>query len=73
MYVKLPILYVKIPDTKQQYRVKRDRKNLSLFISKGEIRTLDLTGMSRALSPAELPCHNPLFNAVSKSLHKSLF
>ena len=24
--------------------------------SKGEIRTLDLTGMSRALSPAELPC-----------------
>ncbi len=28
------------------------------FISKGEIRTLDLTGMSRALSPTELPCHN---------------
>ena len=27
------------------------------FISKGEIRTLDLTGMSRALSPTELPCH----------------
>ena len=25
--------------------------------SKGEIRTLDLAGMSRALSPTELPCH----------------
>ncbi len=31
---------------------REDNKN-----SKGEIRTLDLTGMSRALSPAELPCH----------------
>src|SRR5574344_2040119 len=26
--------------------------------TKGEIRPLDLTGMSRALSPAELPWHN---------------
>ena len=28
--------------------------------TKGEIRTLDLTGMSRALSPTELPCHKSL-------------
>ena len=37
---------------------KRDKiRSCLFFISKGEIRTLDLTGMSRALSPAELPCH----------------
>ena len=41
-----------------------------LLFSKGEIRTLDLTGMSRALSPAELPCHN-LY--VCQSLHKHHF
>ena len=37
--------------------------------SKGEIRTLDLTGMSRALSPAELPCHN-VYSITSQSSHK---
>lgn len=41
------------------------------FISKGEIRTLDLTGMSRALSPAELPCHkyyfiDKIYNLINK-------
>ena len=35
--------------------------------SKGEIRTLDLTGMSRALSPAELPCHIFLYVSVAGS------
>ena len=35
--------------------------------SKGEIRTLDLTGMSRALSPAELPCHVFLYVPVAGS------
>ena len=34
------------------------------FISKGEIRTLDLTGMSRALSPTELPCHNLKYSFI---------
>ena len=38
-------------------RIKKDSISRVLFISKGEIRTLDLTGMSRALSPSELPCH----------------
>ena len=32
--------------------------------SKGEIRTLDLTGMSRALSPTELPCHLKLSYSI---------
>ena len=34
--------------------------------SPGEIRTLGLTGMSRALSPAELPCHLIVFIQFSK-------
>lgn len=38
--------------------IKKEGSETLFFISKGEIRTLDLTGMSRALSPAELPCHN---------------
>ena len=38
---------------------RRPKKN-----SKGEIRTLDLTGMSRALSPTELPCHINLFYSI---------
>ena len=34
--------------------------------SKGEIRTLDLTGMSRALSPTELPCHKHFYYYMLK-------
>ena len=37
--------------------IKKEGSETLFFISKGEIRTLDLTGMSRALSPTELPCH----------------
>lgn len=41
-----------------QFEFSLSKKNkLMQKNSKGEIRTLDLTGMSRALSPAELPCH----------------
>ena len=36
---------------------RRITRKTAIKNSKGEIRTLDLTGMSRALSPAELPCH----------------
>ena len=44
---------------------RRPKKN-----SKGEIRTLDLTGMSRALSPAELPCHILYLYRSNHSHHK---
>ena len=36
---------------------RRITRKTAIKNSKGEIRTLALTGMSRALSPAELPCH----------------
>ena len=36
---------------------KNNNHKINTKITKGEIRTRDLTGMSRALLPAELPCH----------------
>ena len=48
-------------------KIKEDRnKSCPLLFSKGEIRTLDLTGMSRALSPTELPCHKHLYYYMLK-------
>ena len=44
--------------------------NIPKINSKGEIRTLDLTGMSRALSPAELPCHILYLYRSNHSHHK---
>ena len=39
--------------------------------TKGEIRTLDLTGMSRALSPTELPWHKIYKNYCYINIFKS--
>ena len=44
-------------------KIQRITREQATKNSKGEIRTLDLTGMSRALSPTELPCHEfEIFN-----------
>ena len=55
--------------TRVLFNIPDNKKEIGLtylfFISKGEIRTLDLTGMSRALSPTELPCHNLLYLIVT--------
>ncbi len=64
-----------IPDTKhiplniQEARI----KPCLLYISKGEIRTLDLAGMSRALSPTELPCRKSNFNSTNQIFAQTLF
>lgn len=47
--------------------IKKGRnKSCPFLFSKGEIRTLDLTGMSRALSPTELPCHKHFYYYMLK-------
>ena len=47
-------------------KIQRITREQATKNSKGEIRTLDLTGMSRALSPTELPCHKHLYYYMLK-------
>ena len=62
-YLNFNCLFIVVPpNSKTKFssnpkKIKKDKyQTRPLLFSKGEIRTLDLTGMSRALSPTELPC-----------------